>query len=101
LSPNKIRRGFAERGYISIDEINNRFSVVKFYKGGNRRMIAYKLENEPKVEKNEVEGEMEESIITKNMYKGSYDELFTESKINEFEESFLNLRDRKENKDEL
>lgn len=101
LSPNKIRRGFAERGYISIDEINNRFSVVKFYKGGNRRMIAYKLENEPKVEKNEVEGEMEESVISKNMYNGAYDELFTESKINEFEESFLNLRDRKENKDEL
>ena len=44
---------------------------------------------------------MEESVISKNMYNGAYDELFTESKINEFEESFLNLRDRKENKDEL
>lgn len=47
FSPNKIRRGFAERGYIEIDEYNQRFTVLKYYKGAERRMIAYKLENNP------------------------------------------------------
>ena len=45
LSPNKIRRGFAERGYILVDQVNNRYTVNKFYNGKNQRMVAYKMEN--------------------------------------------------------
>lgn len=49
FSPNKIRKGFAEKGFILIDEINNRYTILKFYKGGNRRMVAYKLKNESEI----------------------------------------------------
>lgn len=86
FSPNKIRRGFAEKGLIKIDEINNRFTVVKFYKGGNRRMLAYKLENESKRVEKEIEEDYEENIVSKNMYKHSINELIeTETNIKEFE----------------
>lgn len=54
LSPNKIRRGFAEREYIKIDEINNRFTVTKFYNGGNRRMLAFKLNNDNKIKETKI-----------------------------------------------
>lgn len=77
LSPNKIRRGFAERGYIKIDEINNRFTVTKFYKGGNRRMLAYKLENESKRIETEIKGDKElseeEELIYGSLPKYSFE----------------------------
>lgn len=75
MSPNKIRRGFAERGYILVDEFNNRFTVVKFYKGGNRRMIGYKLENEPVKIREEWEQEKNAVSEDKRKKMPTYEEL--------------------------
>ena len=85
FSPNKIRRGFAEKGLIKIDELNNRFTVTKFYKGGNRRMLAYKLENESKRFEKEIEEDYEENVVSKKICNCSIDELIkTENDIEEF-----------------
>lgn len=101
LSPNKIRRGFAEKGYIKIDEVNNRFTVNKFYNGGNRRMVAYKLENERKRLEREIEGKIEDNILEAGYaYKNyTYDEIIKESEIEELS-NYLDLgieRSHKEN----
>ena len=90
LSPNKIRRGFAERGYILIDDINNRFTVVKFYKGGNRRMVAYKLKNEYRFVEDEEDGKFYETDSSEELYKKMQKEL-TEADINQLDMSLKGL----------
>lgn len=90
LSPNKIRRGFAERGYILIDDINNRFTVVKFYKGGNRRMLAYKLKNEYQFLEDEENCKIKEKDSSEKFYRKMQKEL-TEADINQIDMSLKEL----------
>lgn len=68
MNPNKIRKGFAEKGYILIDEVNNRFLVPKFYNGSTRRMVAFKMENSKKRPINEFGEE-----VVKNKTCSSFD----------------------------
>lgn len=60
MSPNKIRKGFARRGYILADENTNRNLVCKYYNGGTRRMVGFKLENRPKRQKGEINEKIED-----------------------------------------
>lgn len=85
LSPNKVRRGFAEKGYIKIDELNNRYTVVKFYNGGNRRMLAYKLENEKERIETEISGDIENNKFNTNYSKESLVKLLEKDKTTQLE----------------
>ena len=63
MKPNKIRKGFAERGYILIDEANHRFLVSKFYNGSTKKMVAFKMENEKTRDKKEIGELIEENKV--------------------------------------
>ena len=63
MKPNKIRKGFAEKGYILIDEANHRFLVSKFYNGSTKKMVAFKMENEKTRDKKEIGELIEENKV--------------------------------------
>ena len=85
LSPKKVRKCFAEKGYIKIDENNKKYTVDKYYRGGNRRMIAYFLVNDNKVEPEEIEKDTEENEI--ELYREyKYKDVIKEKDVEKLEE---------------
>lgn len=85
LSPKKVRKGFAEKGYIKIDENNKKYTVDKYYRGGNRRMIAYFLVNDKKVEPEKIKGDSTENVFNyPNDLK--YEDIITQTDISKIED---------------
>lgn len=56
LSPLAVKKQLAERGYIKTQKDRNRiyYEVLKFYNGGRRRMIAFKLNNDGTLPQEEI-----------------------------------------------
>lgn len=77
MNPIKIRKGFARKGYIEIDEKGKRNEKNVYYNGGIRRMIAFKMSNE------------NNKIKDINIY-GSYisDNIITEDILYDFSKDF-------------
>lgn len=57
LSSLAVKKQLAELGYIKTQKDKNRvyYEVLKFYNGGKRRMIAFKLENNDILPQDEIE----------------------------------------------
>lgn len=69
LSPLAVKKQLAEFGYIQTCRDKNRmyYEVLKYYNGGKRRMIAFKLENNATLPEEETEKLDEEEILYKNI----------------------------------
>ena len=57
LSALAVKKQLAELGYIDIQKDKNRvyYEILKFYNGGRRRMVAFKLENNSTLPQEEID----------------------------------------------
>lgn len=75
LSPLAVKKQLAERGYIKTQKDRNRiyYEVLKFYSGGRRRMIAFKLNNDSTLPQEEIEKLDEKKSLKFNMIGSDID----------------------------
>ncbi len=69
LSPLAVKKQLAELGYIQTQKDKNRtyYEILKYYNGGRRRMLAFKLEIDDMLPEEEIEKLDEEEILYKNV----------------------------------
>lgn len=69
LSPLAVKKQLAEQGYIKTQKDRNRiyYEILKFYNGGRRRMIAFKLNNDSTLPEEEIKKLDEKKILKYNM----------------------------------
>lgn len=75
LSPLAVKKQLAERGCIKTQKDRNRiyYEVLKFYNGGRRRMIAFKLNNDSTLPQEEIEKLDEKKSLKFNMIGSDID----------------------------
>ena len=69
LSPLAVKKQLAEQGYIKTQKDRNRiyYEVLKFYNGGRRRMIAFKLNNDGTLPQEEIKKLDDKKVLNFNM----------------------------------
>ncbi|MBQ3414089.1 MAG: hypothetical protein IJH39_01805 [Clostridia bacterium] len=77
LSAVAVKKQLAELNYIKIQRDKNRiyYEVLKFYNGGRRRMVAFKLENNLTLPQDEIEKLDQKDILYPNIGDETFEDI--------------------------